>query len=906
MAVPISITPFLASHLDKALETPSPHTIGPIFKILSGIGSHLLDALPSDLVARLQEQFKKLLQTVGTQQHMTDLVCLAVLAITASSQSSSSTSQDELPSRTTVHEAIIESLRLCQTIVDTIDAGDRRLWMENDRGKLRKLVEKVSSYDRRSKVLCMALHFITSLVGDRSLPHELLPVCKAVLCAPLASSLDHTVGVKILLLLDETTIQDHLIAILQAAILGYASPSKALETESALVVINSFTASLECSASLRHKLLNSLSTNVLAEIVSRHLDLTQINHSSHDDHNDYCPYAYAQGRTRLQHKICTLFLKAALFSQQDTVGLDTSLGSAMLDKLVALNTDIPACRRYPTNFSSRKPALVALLEAESTPQSTAGSSQWRERIRRDLTQNAEYQYQTIIRTLGESCQDLERRCNDVERPLREEQANVRRLHNLVDASKARIAELEVHNHEQNLFLEGVEHEKAEFVEHIRSLENEVESLSNQMGKLRPELEGTIRRADDAAQNNTNTIKELELVHAAVVAEKDEIIESLHVHKLDLGATVGRLEASTAELRAKEIVIGNELAQLRATLSDQRTALDRANIIVDEKEAECGKRKESADHLQAEKSDLQDQLQEIIGTYRAIEEERQAGLLKIEAQSVALAELRQEHDTVLSAQEEKMIQLHQLHDERMQELQVYIKEQAKDAAKSVEESDQKVRHLEDRASYTRPLNFELAKLAGEVESRENELEEARGLTDQVMAFWNKQRPRNVPTEGRLVSERGISRGNSVDSNPPYQEHAAASSRNRMAPTAKRSRKHQHLDSPKPPSKNQARPSVGATRTTSAARGKATPFRRPLQELQCGMTSEMNVSPVGGRLLESTPKMSLDAEGHDENVDLEMTGVSLCDSDFFGSADQQLLAGVRGEMAQNTSDDTTVEF
>ncbi|KAI4091702.1 MAG: hypothetical protein LQ344_003942 [Seirophora lacunosa] len=885
MAVPISITPFLASHLDKALETPSPHTIGPIFKILSGIGSHLLDALPSDLVARLQEQFKKLLQTVGTQQHMTDLVCLAVLAITAS---------------------IIESLRLCQTIVDTIDAGDRRLWMENDRGKLRKLVEKVSSYDRRSKVLCMALHFITSLVGDRSLPHELLPVCKAVLCAPLASSLDHTVGVKILLLLDETTIQDHLIAILQAAILGYASPSKALETESALVVINSFTASLECSASLRHKLLNSLSTNVLAEIVSRHLDLTQINHSSHDDHNDYCPYAYAQGRTRLQHKICTLFLKAALFSQQDTVGLDTSLGSAMLDKLVALNTDIPACRRYPTNFSSRKPALVALLEAESTPQSTAGSSQWRERIRRDLTQNAEYQYQTIIRTLGESCQDLERRCNDVERPLREEQANVRRLHNLVDASKARIAELEVHNHEQNLFLEGVEHEKAEFVEHIRSLENEVESLSNQMGKLRPELEGTIRRADDAAQNNTNTIKELELVHAAVVAEKDEIIESLHVHKLDLGATVGRLEASTAELRAKEIVTGSELAQLRATLSDQRTALDRANIIVDEKEAECGKRKESADHLQAEKSDLQDQLQEIIGTYRAIEEERQAGLLKIEAQSVALAELRQEHDTVLSAQEEKMIQLHQLHDERMQELQVYIKEQAKDAAKSVEESDQKVRHLEDRASYTRPLNFELAKLAGEVESRENELEEARGLTDQVMAFWNKQRPRNVPTEGRLVSERGISRGNSVDSNPPYQEHAAASSRNRMAPTAKRSRKHQHLDSPKPPSKNQARPSVGATRTTSAARGKATPFRRPLQELQCGMTSEMNVSPVGGRLLESTPKMSLDAEGHDENVDLEMTGVSLCDSDFFGSADQQLLAGVRGEMAQNTSDDTTVEF
>lgn len=147
---------------------------------------------------------------------------------------------------------------------------------------------------------------------------------------------------------------------------------------------------------------------------------------------------------------------------------------------------------------------------------------------------------------------------------------------------------------------------------------------------------------------------------------------------------------------------------------------------------------------------------------------------------------------------------------------------------------------------------------------------------------------------------------MDNNSPYQEHAVASSSNKTTPKAKRSRKHQRLDSPKALSKNKTRLSVGATRTISAARGKATPLRPALQDLKCGTTSAMNVSPSHGTLHETTRKLSTDVEGHDEKVNLEMTEASLCDSDFFGSGDQQLLVGVHGEMPQNTVDDTTVDF
>lgn len=202
VAVPASILPFLLELLDKASKTPSADTIRPIYRILSGVGSHLLDAIPSKFVTRLQEQFKKLLQSVGAQNHMTYMFCLAVLAVMASGQSRTSTLQDGPSSLATIHQTssveqsktcdiarqyftskmagktldvvilkviflfsnsctldpkeVVESLQISNVIINAVDDGERNVWMENDRGKLRKLVDKVILYDQRSDVvLCM-------------------------------------------------------------------------------------------------------------------------------------------------------------------------------------------------------------------------------------------------------------------------------------------------------------------------------------------------------------------------------------------------------------------------------------------------------------------------------------------------------------------------------------------------------------------------------------------------------------------------------------------------------------------------------------------------------------------------------------------------------------------------------
>lgn len=193
LALPGSVSPFLAGLLDRAARRPTADTLRPIYQVLSGNGSHLLHALPSDLTARLQEQFKKLLQTVGTENHMTHLFCFAVLAVIASGPSTTLTLRDGPSSLDSTHEdncvtaqqyftrkkvpktldlvifrvisvygqsstltlaEIIESLRLSTRIVEAVDTSDRVLWMENNKGKLRKLSGKVLSSNHKTEALC--------------------------------------------------------------------------------------------------------------------------------------------------------------------------------------------------------------------------------------------------------------------------------------------------------------------------------------------------------------------------------------------------------------------------------------------------------------------------------------------------------------------------------------------------------------------------------------------------------------------------------------------------------------------------------------------------------------------------------------------------------------------------------
>ncbi|KAL9029679.1 MAG: hypothetical protein Q9196_002103 [Gyalolechia fulgens] len=910
-----------------------------------------------------------MLQIVDLEDHVSSLYCLAVLAVMSSSPHAAASTSEHDPSPPLARElsstvkqpesyhvarqyftlkrasktldlvvlkvifacskscalspaAILESLQLSNTVIEAVDVRDRQQWMSHDRGKFRKLVEKIVLYDPQSEVMCAvrsapivpgglltfrkALQFINTLLGDRPLPQELTPVCKTVLCTSLASKLPRVVGEKILvrskswifslmlstvqLLLDESSIQDQLLWILQQANHEFGSVCILSKVHAALALVESFTTSVEHSTPLRQKLLYLLSTNILGEPLRLFLGLTphvQLTSLNHDD-VDICPYLYDEKLMALRQKVCKLFLKTALLSQSDSLSLDASLGSALLHKMIGFDKS-SRCERYNQDNSYRKRTTVALFEASSTPDLRTGAEQWRERIKHGLAQNAEHQYQTIVRTMTETCQDLERRCDEIERPLREEQTKSMQLHDRLGESRLRITELESHNHEQSLYLEGLDHEKTELADSVRHLKNERDDLSNQVEGLRQALHEAAQRIEDVTKNGTNRIKQLELIHAAAIAERDEEMDVERNTLQETRARIQSLETDTARMREEASVTGKEVVHLETHICEQRIALEQANAVLNEKRAECDKQVELANVLKAERSDLQTQIQDLSNTCQALREDLEARAARIQDQSVELSKARDVYELELSEQGHKYARLQRASEEKVEELQTLLDRRAKEAEESAEESKAKVRQLESR----------LVKLKEEIENRESELEEAQGLTNQVMAFWNKQRRRNGTIEGPLAVPKD-DQGNRTSTS---HQAVSPTEPRETPPGAKRTRTQQRFSSRRSipdkagPVMNVSTPGLGR---------KATSERQPLRDLDVSTEERLNITPMVNKARTKTPKTSLDKDRNHDNTGLDIPEGSFCDSDFFASSDQRLIAGYHAKEPQEVSDDTTMEF
>ena len=247
---------------------------------------------------------------------------------------------------------------------------------------------------------------------------------------------------------------------------------------------------------------------------------------------------------------------------------------------------------------------MSLFETGSTPCSSAESDLWRHRLRNELAQNVEYQYEGIIRTIEDVCQDLERRCIEVEAPLRDEKAKSTNLHTELEASRLQVAKLLALTHEQSLILNGIEAEKSELLVRVTDLEHKQNELSGRSEELRQQLANTIQQAEDTDRIRIKEVRDLELVQAAVVAERDDILETQERKDKDLRARNDGLEEEIAELQAKGHVHRDNVRCLEATISEQQTEICSMTTLISEKQNSLARLEDLLDNAKTEKSNLQ--------------------------------------------------------------------------------------------------------------------------------------------------------------------------------------------------------------------------------------------------------------------------------------------------------------
>lgn len=299
-----------------------------------------------------------------------------------------------------------------------------------------------------------------------------------------------------------------------------------------------------------------------------------------------------------------MLIRTCFFSQHDTLSLDSSTASALLDMIADTERTYRTCQSFATVSHSRPQALVSLFETGSTPCSSDESDLWRHRLRNELAQNAEHQYQGVIRTVEGICQDLERRCIEVEAPLRDEKAKSTKLHTELEASRLQVAKLLAHTHEQSLILEGIEGEKSELLARVADLEHEQNELSGRSEELCQQLAKAIQQAEDADRIRIKEVRDLELVQAAVVAERDEILEAQERKDKDSKARNDGLEEEIADMQAKGHVHRDNMRCLEATISEQQTEICSMNTLMSEKQNSLARLEDLLDNAKTERSNLQ--------------------------------------------------------------------------------------------------------------------------------------------------------------------------------------------------------------------------------------------------------------------------------------------------------------
>ena len=370
--------------------------------------------------------------------------------------------------------------------------------------------------------------------------------------------------------MDETSIRTIVCDLLKLACTEVIPSLESLiKLDNAMVLLSGFDVRIQDSSALRQAILYSLSTNELSELLRRFLSF-KCTVATIDLHEqlEACPHSYHHVRLDFYQRICNLFLKTALYSSQDEVSIDALIATALLDKQMSFSSLPSRCDFYKSGPLASMITHAPLYEPEAAPIKRIAGGEWREALYENISKAAESQHQSIVRMVGEICQDLELRCDDIERPLREEQSRANGLDGKLKASEMKLLELESQAQEHISLLNGLAADKTRLLGQTQMAEQRLQSISRTQELLQQELVVEQRLAADAAATAQERINREELAHLAIMIGKDEMYEEQNL-------TLARLEDRTRW-------IADELDQKRVQEEIDKARIESLETSVHEK------------------------------------------------------------------------------------------------------------------------------------------------------------------------------------------------------------------------------------------------------------------------------------------------------------------------------------
>ena len=329
-----------------------------------------------------------------------------------------------------------------------------------------------------------------------------------------------------------------------------------MRIDNALRLIAVLTEKIPTSSKLLKAILQSISSSglsgMLRQDAPRGQEAMRLGSVYGHSTEEVCPYSYREARAQLHQSLSVMILKSALHAPQSGGCFNASTMTLLLDcKYVHCPTqyDLRECtQRGP--FKSIIPK-ISMFEAVSTPRVDSVSLNWRDCLMREMSRDIDCRNEGIMRIVSEICRDLELRCDDNERPLREEQSKTRDLQTRLESYKRDKAELEFQAQNYQSTISALETERDCLANQVEANEGQLKELSTNLDSMRQRFDHAKIEAESAAQAAIESARQQDLMYLATMTGKDEALEEQALRLVSTESHAKTLENDLSHMRALE-------------------------------------------------------------------------------------------------------------------------------------------------------------------------------------------------------------------------------------------------------------------------------------------------------------------------------------------------------------------
>jgi hypothetical protein len=627
--------------VDHATQQPSTASIKPIYLLLKGGLAPLLGLLSHDTLTQLERHFLAVLRnTIGQEDQCLSLYCLAIMKaiVTAADEDPSfamaaaSYETQELLASTpnspkwkpksmkqyftgdkaskTLHlivlrvlwasrataedtvEQTVECLGLANELIMFLPEATRETWCDENPLVVRKLKEKAVQSELETRVQLPAFAFICSLCRARNIPEVMVDRLAVILSTTTNLTARLTTGSEPSMSWFASVLNGAQLAEIMISITSFAVRGSAAEiikfASVVLAVVECLSQISRTHESVIDGALGALGSAAVGQDLTKLRQIFSTETAADSPKEGVCGAAVLSGRKAIGHAVSGFYLSAALSAGHSQTNVDLELYPLLVETHALSVQTSPSCTHIVA-----QPLAQRRTSIESSAEVFKPGTTWQTALGDHLQTKARHEQTALSAFFSNACADLERRCSEVEVPLREEQEKRAGLQNQYDNLYRAYTTLEDSKSRAELRADSLEVEKSEFAHDLEQSREENDELLARVG----ELEASLRENQSKAREELDRLKQefanAEMDHATASAQSEEQVEELEA-KLEVvraeregkKADNEQLRVEMGQARERNLVLEADLQKWHKTDEEHKVVIAATERARDELERYC--------------------------------------------------------------------------------------------------------------------------------------------------------------------------------------------------------------------------------------------------------------------------------------------------------------------------------